>query len=147
MQVFLNFHYCQKFEKFFNVTFITLILKIVGTHELIDFCLISLICSIYQIISTMLANHISLVMGSIIFKPQSTFIRGWQILDLILIANECLDSCLRDDILEVLCKLDMEKIYDHVCLNFLFYMLKRCSFEDRWCNWIIHYVTTIIYFS
>jgi hypothetical protein len=38
----------------------------------------------------------------------------------------------------VLCKLDMEKAYDHVDWNFLLYLLKRCSFGERWCSWIKH---------
>lgn len=36
----------------------------------------------------------------------------------------------------VLCKLDVEKVYDHVNWGFLNYMLKHCGFPEKWRNWI-----------
>ena len=37
----------------------------------------------------------------------------------------------------VLCKLDLEKAYDHVNWSFLMYMLQRCGFSDKWRKWIL----------
>jgi hypothetical protein len=44
----------------------------------------------------------------------SLVISGRQILNSILIANECLDSRIRSGEPKVLCKLDLEQTYDHV---------------------------------
>jgi hypothetical protein len=43
----------------------------------------------------------------------------------------------------VLCKLDMEKAYDHVNWNFLLYLLRRCGFGEKWCMWIKQCISTV----
>jgi hypothetical protein len=70
-------------------------------------------------------------------------VKGRQILDSVLVANECLDSRLKSGEPGVLCKLDMEKAYDHVDWNFLIYLLRRCGLEERRCLWIKHCISTV----
>ena len=114
-----------------NSTFISFILKIHGAKEIKDFRLISLVGGIYKIIAKVLVNRMGRVIDRIISKPQNVFVKGRQILDSVLIANECLDSKLRSREPGVLYKLDMEKAYDHVDWNFLLYLLKSCGFGER----------------
>jgi hypothetical protein len=42
-----------------------------------------------------------------------------------------------------LCKLDVEKAYDHVNWDFLLYLLQRCGFPSRWRNWIRFCISTV----
>lgn len=111
--------------------------------EVIDFRPISLVDSMYKIISNVLANRLSIVMDRIPSKSQNAFVRGRKILGLILIANECLDSRIKLGVLGILCKFDMEMAYDHVNWEFLFYLLRICDFEERWRSWMRHCVSMV----
>lgn len=75
---------------------------------------ISLVGSLYKIISKVLSVRIKEVMGVLVSSTQSAFIHGRQILDNILIANECVDSLQRDKKEGVVCKLDR---YSDVLIN------------------------------
>jgi hypothetical protein len=97
-------------------------------------------------------------LGKITYNFQNAFIRGRQILDVILVANECfchifnsgwlhlqpkwkpsvswLDCHIRSREPEVLCKLDLEKVYDHVKWESFLYLLKRCGSKEKLRDWI-----------
>ena len=90
----------------------------------------------YKLLSKVLANRLRVVLGNLIFKTQNSFVGGRQILDSVLIANECLNSRLKSRMSGVVCKLDIEKAYDHVNWEALFYLLGRMGFGLKWRGWI-----------
>jgi hypothetical protein len=143
IMTFLNdFHGCYSFEKSLNATFVSLIPKKSEAMEIKDFRPISLVGGVYKILAKLLANRLRVVLRKIISNSHNAFVQGRQILDSVLIANECLDSRVQQGDPGVLCKLDVEKAYDHVNWDFLLYLLTRCGFSEKWRHWIKFCIST-----
>ncbi|KAF3652347.1 hypothetical protein FXO37_17559 [Capsicum annuum] len=113
-----NIHSQEVFEKSFNSTYITLIPKKNGANELKDFRPISLVGSFYKLISKVLTERLKKVVENLVDSQQMAFIKGRQIMDAVLIANEAVDSRISQEKPGILCKLDIEEAYDYVNRDF-----------------------------
>ncbi|RVX19375.1 putative ribonuclease H protein [Vitis vinifera] len=146
MGFFKEFHERGRFVKSLNATFLVLVPKRGGAEDLKDFRPISLVGSLYKLLAKVLANRIKKVLGKVISESQNAFVEGRQILDAVLIANEVVDSRLKNNVGGVLCKLDIEKAYDRVSWSFLLAVLKEMGFGERWIKWI-DWCISIVKFS
>lgn len=138
-----NFHEKYFFEKSLNATFVTMIPKKVDAEEQKNFMPISLIGGLYKIIANFLAERVKRVIHSLVDRHQMAFIKSRQIIEAILIANECIETVQKSNKPCIVCKLDIQKAYDFLNWDFLIQMLERMGFGARWIRWIKHYIGTV----
>lgn len=92
-----------------NETYICLIPKKTNSFKLADFKPISLITSLYKIITKVLVGRLKEVLES-----TTSFVRNRQILDAVLVANEVVDEIRLKKKKGLVFKIDFGKAYDHV---------------------------------
>ena len=145
---FKEFFEHSRFVKSLNATFLVLVLvpKRRTVEDLQDLRPISLVGGLYKILTKVLANKIKKVMGLIIAQSQKAFVEGRQILDAVLIVNEAVDSILRRKENRLLCKLDIEKTYNHIKWDFCSRFWREWGFGSKWISWINWCISTASFF-
>ena len=128
-------HEHDKFVKRLNATFLVLILVKGGVEDLRYFRPISLVGGLYKQLAKVLANRLKEV-GKVVPLSQNSFVMSRQILHVVLIADKAINLLLKSNECGVLCKLDIEKTYDHVNWNFLLSVLQNMGFGKKWIGWI-----------
>lgn len=78
----------------------------------------------------------------VIRECQHAFMDGRQILYAALIANEVVDEIINKKRDGVICKLDMQKVYDRVNWNFVDFMLNKLGFGKKWRKWVKWCIST-----
>ena len=91
VDLFKEFYDQRSFAKSLNTTFLVLIPKKGGAEDLGDFWPISLLGGLYKLLAKVLANRLKKVLEKVVSVDQNAFVRGRQILDASLIANEVID--------------------------------------------------------
>lgn len=114
LKTFEVFHREGEFVRSFNSTFIALMPKKKGAANIKEFRPISLLGSIYKLIAKVLTERMKLVINKLVSENQNAFLKGRQIADASLLANECIDYYWKRKLPGVVFKLDLEKAYDHV---------------------------------
>ncbi|CAN1254586.1 LINE-1 reverse transcriptase homolog [Linum perenne] len=136
LQAFDDFVLCEDLPRAINSTFICLIPKKESVEDIRQLRPISLVNSLYKILSKVLAARLRKVVSSCISVHQCAFIEGRQILDASLIANELIDTRRRSGRPGLIIKLDIEKAYDHTNWGCLLEMMRRMNFPNQWIRWM-----------
>jgi len=90
----------------------------------------------YKVLAKVLVIRLRGVVNSVVSDSQSAFVREKQILDGILVANEAVDEAYRLKKEMLLCKVDFEKAYDSVDLDYLDSVMIKMNFPTLWRKWI-----------
>ncbi|GJR85045.1 RNA-directed DNA polymerase, eukaryota [Tanacetum coccineum] len=128
---------CEAVEWFFlygnfprgcNSSFIALIPKIQDAKFVSDYRPITLIGSVYKVVSKILANRLRHVISILVSNVQSAFVKDRQILDCPFIINEIISWCKRKKKQAMLFKVDFAKAYDSIRWDFLDDVLQAFGF-------------------
>jgi len=142
MRFLTEFHRNGRLAKGINSTFIALIPKVDSPQRLNDFRPISLVGSMYKILVKVLACRLRSLIGSVVSDTQSAFIKGCQIMDGILVANEIVDDAYRCKKELILFKVDFEKAYDSIDWGYLQTVMLKMGFPTLWRKWIKECIST-----
>ncbi|GKB75217.1 RNA-directed DNA polymerase, eukaryota, partial [Tanacetum coccineum] len=115
---------------------IALIPKVPDAKFVSDFRPISLIGSVYKVITKVLANRLGHVISDLVSNTQSAFIKNRQILDGPFILNEIIAWCKRKKRQSLIFKVDFAKAYDSVRWDFLLEVLDAFGFGPELVSWI-----------
>ncbi|GKA84311.1 RNA-directed DNA polymerase, eukaryota [Tanacetum coccineum] len=134
----LQWHFFENrtFSKGCNSSFIALIPKVSDAKFVNEYRPISLIGSVYKVVTKIMANRLSMVIAGIVSDSQSAFVAERQILDGPFILNEILHWCKRKRKKAMFFKVDFAKAYDSVRWDFLLDVLEAFGFGSIWCDWI-----------
>ncbi|GJU97790.1 RNA-directed DNA polymerase, eukaryota [Tanacetum coccineum] len=127
----------NSFAKGCNSSFIALIPKVLDPKFVNDYRPISLIGSLYKVVTKILAIRLSSVLDSLISEVQSAFLPNRQILDGPFVINEVLSWCKHKRHQAMIFKVDFAKAYDSVRWDFLDDVLLSFGFGLKWRSWIL----------
>jgi hypothetical protein len=113
-----------------NFATLTLISKVDETSNMKNFRPISLLNCNFKNFGRLLASRLEKVCERLVAPEQNAFIQGRYILESVVIAHEIVHSLNKNKEPGVIIKLDYEKAYDRVNLDFLFEIFKARGFGD-----------------
>jgi hypothetical protein len=119
-----------------NFALLTLIPKELGARTMKKYRPISLCNCSFKIFSKVLTIRLGRIAYRLICPQQSAFIGGRYILESVVVAHELIRSVHKSKEPCIILKLDYEKAYDRVNLDFLFDILQTRGFSDRWVRWV-----------
>ncbi|KAJ0548185.1 putative RNA-directed DNA polymerase [Helianthus annuus] len=119
-----------------NASFIALVPKSSDPQVCTDFRPISLVGSLYKIISKTLMLRLKDVMDPLISPTQSAFVGERFILDSPLIVSETISWAKKNKRKILIFKVDFQRAYDSLNWKFLFQSMEYMGFPAKWVSWI-----------
>nr|GEU76588.1 putative RNA-directed DNA polymerase, eukaryota, reverse transcriptase zinc-binding domain protein [Tanacetum cinerariifolium] len=119
-----------------NSSFIALIPKFLDPKYVSDYRSISLIGSLYKVVTKILATRLSVVISGLISEVQTTFLPNCQILEGPFIISEILSWCKQKRQHAMIFKVDFAKAYDSIRWDYLDNVLNSFGFGSKWRSWI-----------
>jgi hypothetical protein len=119
-----------------NRALITLIPKRQDAMEVKDFRPISLVHSFSKLFSKILANRLRGRLGELVSMNQSAFVKNRSLHDNFVLVRQVARKINARRNTGVLLKVDLSRAFDSLSWSFLFEVLRRMGFGDRFLKWI-----------
>jgi hypothetical protein len=136
VDLFEDFHNSKLDIGRFNYGIITLLPKVKEANNIKQYRPICLLNVVYKIFTKTLMLRLDKIMGKIINRSQSGFLKDRNIMDGILALHEILHDTKIRKRDGLILKLDFEKAYDKLNWDFLQDCLRQRGFGSKWCDWI-----------
>jgi len=120
---------------------ITLIPKVQEANVIQQYRPICLLNVSFKIFTKVVTNRLNLIADKVVSPSQTTFMRGRNILEGVVILHETVHEMHRKKQSGVILKLDFEKAYDKVRWPFLFQTLRMKGFSPRWISWVKTFIS------
>jgi exonuclease III len=127
---------CNKLGGSTNSSFLALIPKEKGEKTFNRFRPISLCNTGYKIITKIIANRLKKILPKLIPENQGGFVRGRQILDNIILVQEAIHTSCKKKEKGMAVKLDLANAFDRVRHDFLFTVMRKFGFTQKFMGWI-----------
>ncbi|XP_039070407.1 uncharacterized protein LOC120217317 [Hibiscus syriacus] len=130
----------------FNTTALVLVPKTPNPCLARDFRPISCCSVVYKTITRILVDRLMPFFPAMISQSQSAYVRGRNIVDNTLLAQEIVKGYSRKS-LSPMCaiKIDLQKAFDSVNWGFLFSVLEALGLPPIFCNWVKGCITTLMF--
>jgi ribonuclease HI/exonuclease III len=127
---------CTRLGGSTNSSFLALIPKEKGAKTFNRFRPISLCNTGYKIITKIIANRIKKILPKLIPENQGGFVHGRQILDNIILVQEAIHTSCKKREKGMVVKLDLANAFDRVRHDFLFIVMSKFGFSQKFIGWI-----------
>ena len=124
-----------------NFGVITLLPKTQEANKIQQFRPICLLNVSFTIFTKVAIIRINSVADNLISPTQTTFMRGRNILEGVVILHETVHELHRKNHSGLILKIDFKKAYDKVKCNFLLQTLRLKGFSPKWIDWIKAFIS------
>lgn len=136
LTVFTDFQRLGRLPDSFRVGIVKLIYKKDDKTDLKNWRPITLLNADCKLFSKLLANRMSVVLGEVIHPDQTCGIPGRKITDSLVLIRDTICYARDRNIRLVVLNLDFEKAFDRVSHQYLFQVLQKMGFPERYIEWV-----------
>lgn len=136
LTVFMDFEQLDRLPDSFRVGIVTLLHKDKDKTDLKNWRPITLLNFDCKLFSKLLASRMTMVLDGLIHPDQACAIPGRKITDSLVLIRDTICYARDRNIRLVVLNLDFEKAFDRVSHQYLFQVLQKMGFPDRFIAWV-----------